>query len=154
MSGLQPTGHEQAVRQAQQVVGLYGDPDVTWGISLEAVFDASVDLTGLEERVRAVVAEHPHLGDVPVLEEVAPQDWAARREESTSAPFGADGRLVRLLADTTRTRFMVTAHHGVCDGLGMIALMNALTGRHLVSSARGVGEMPPARNFLLSSTLR
>lgn len=154
MSAAEAPRQDEAVQQALQVVGLYGDPDVTWGISLEAVFEAPVELTGLDERLHAAVATYPHLGRVPVLEEVPAADWSTRRESSASAPFGEDARLVRLLVDSSRTRFFVTAHHGVCDGLGLIALMNVLTGRHLVSSARGVGEMPAQQNFLVSSVLR
>lgn len=154
MSGAEGAGRDEALQQALQVVGLYGDPDVTWGISLEAVFDAPVALDGLDDRLRSAVATYPHLGAVPVVEEVAPEQWSARRESSASAPFGDDARLVRLLVDSTRSRFFVTAHHGVCDGLGLIALMNVLTGRDLVSGARGVGEMPAQQNFLVSSVLR
>ncbi|QCC77055.1 hypothetical protein [Nocardioides daphniae] len=144
----------EALRMARAVVGLYGDPDVTWGISLEATFEAPVDLTEVDARIAALVAEHPHLGVLPTLQRVAPQAWADERERSASAPFGDDGLLVRLLASEDATRFFVTAHHGVCDGLGLIAVMSAVVGRPLTSSARGVGDRTSSQSFLVSSVLR
>lgn len=144
----------EALRMARAVVGLYGDPDVTWGISLEATFDAPVDLAEVGARINALVAAHPHLGVVPTLQVVGEDEWADVREQSASAPFGDDGHLVRLLASQDATTFFVTAHHGVCDGLGLIAVMSAVVGRPLASSARGVGERTSSRGFLLSSVLR
>lgn len=143
----------EALRRAREVVGLYGDPDVTWGISLEVTFTDSVDLTGAGERLARMVAAHPHLGVVPTLERVLPVDWAIARERSASHDFG-DGRLVRILVSQDSRHFFVTAHHGVCDGLGLIAIAAQVTGRDLRPSARGVGDRTSNRGFLASSVLR
>lgn len=143
-----------AAHRAKEVVGLYGDPDVTWGISLEAVFSEPIDLDGLGPRLRGLVAEHPHLGQVPEVERVAPEQWAHAREASASADFSPETGLVRVLVSTDARSVFVTAHHGVCDGLGLIALVAAVSGRPLTSSARGVGNRPAAQGFLLSSVLR
>ena len=143
----------EAIRKAKQVVGLYGDPDVTWSISVEAGFDAPVDLDGLEERLRRLVDDHPHLGGVPALEWIDDDEWATAREASASHDF-ADGRLVRLLASRGRRTFFVTAHHGVCDGLGLLAIVSALVGREVRSSARGVGDRESSQSFLTSSLIR
>lgn len=145
--------NEAALQRAREVVGLYGDPDVTWGISLEVSFDAPVDLTGAAPRLAAMVGEHPHLGPVPTVRLVEAQEWERVREESASADF-SDGRLVRLLASSDSRTFFVTAHHGVCDGLGLAAIVSALVGRELTSSARGVGERRSSRGFLRSSVVR
>lgn len=144
---------EAAVRRAQEVVGLYGDPDVTWGISLELSFAEPVDLSGAPTRLAAMVRDHPHLGPVPIVQSVAAEEWARTREESASADF-SDGRLVRLLASSDGRTFFVTAHHGVCDGLGLLAIATSLVGRELTSSARGVGERRSSRSFLVSSIVR
>lgn len=143
-----------AARQAQEVVGLYGDPDVTWGISLETTFVDSVDLGDVTSRLERMVREHPHLGVAPSVEMVGRTEWSSRREASATEGFGPDGRLVRVLVRDDRRAFFVTVHHGVCDGLGMVALTSAVTGREIVSSARGVGERSARRGFLVSSALR
>lgn len=152
-NALRSDSQEEAIRKAKQVVGLYGDPDVTWSISVEAGFDEPVDLAGVELRLRAMVDEHPHLGGVPALEWVDEEDWAIAREASASHDF-ADGRLVRLLASRDRRTFFVTAHHGVCDGLGLLAIVSALVGREIRSSARGVGDRESSQSFLTSSVIR
>lgn len=144
---------EEALRRAREVVGLYGDPDVTWGISLEARFETPVDLDGAPERLARMVAEHPHLGVVPVVERVEPQDWLVMRERSASHDF-ADGRLVRLLVSADGNDVFVTAHHGVCDGLGLLAVVQAVSGREVRSSARGVGDRTSSQSFLVSSAVR
>lgn len=151
-----PDGGEaaDATRQAQEVVGLYGDPDVTWGISLETTFVDQVDLGDVDGRLVDLVRDYPHLGVAPLVETVATEQWQERREESATADFGADGRLVRVLVREDRKAFFVTVHHGVCDGMGMVALTSAVTGRTIVSSARGVGERNARRGFLVSSVLR
>ncbi|MBE7323179.1 hypothetical protein IEQ44_00750 [Nocardioides sp. Y6] len=144
---------EEALRRAREVVGLYGDPDVTWGISLEARFDTPVDLEGAPERLRRMAADHPHLGVVPVVERVASEAWATSREQSASHDF-SDGRLVRVLASDDGRDVFVTAHHGVCDGLGLLSIVTAATGREVRSSARGVGDRTSSQSFLASSLLR
>lgn len=144
---------DEALRRAREVVGLYGDPDVTWGISLEACFDAPIALDGVEDRLTRMVSEHPHLGVVPVVERVADQEWAEAREASASHDF-ADGRLVRVLVSSDARRVFVTAHHGVCDGLGLISVIRTVTHRDLRSSARGVGDRTSSQGFLTSSLLR
>lgn len=145
---------QEAVRRAHEVVGLYGDPDVTWGISLELVFADPVDLTGAPDRLRRLVQDHPHLGAAPLVEEVPVDAWAVRREEAASAPLGTDGRLARVQVSDDRRRLFVTVHHGVADGLGMLAVAEAVVGRPVRSYAKGIGARPARREFLLSSVLR
>lgn len=152
---LPPDDHDaaEALRRAKEVVGLYGDPDVTWGISLEVRFAGPVDLAGADERLGRMVAAHPHLGAVPTVERAASDEWSAARERSASHDF-SDGRLVRVLVSEDSRTFFVTAHHGVCDGFGLIAIASEVTGRELRPSARGVGDRASSRGFLASSVLR
>lgn len=145
---------ETAVRRANEVVGLYGDPDVTWGISLELVFADPLDLSGASSRLRRMVDEHPHVGAVPEVEEVPLDDWYHQREVVASGPLGVEGRLVRIQVDSEHRRLFVTSHHGVADGLGMLAIAEAVVGRPVRSYAKGIGERPARRAFVLSSVLR
>lgn len=146
---------EEAVRRAAEVVGLYGDPDVTWGISLELVFVDPLDLGDVTGRLERLTADHPHVGAVPGLEEVPIAQWYALREEVASAPLGeGDGRLVRIQLSDDRRRLFVTAHHGVADGLGMLAVAEAVVGRPVRSYAKGIGDRAARRPFLASSVMR
>lgn len=148
------TPGEEAVRTALEVTGLYGDPEVTWGISVELVFDGPVDLSGVDLRLADLVREHPHVGAAPEVERVAVAEWDRRREEVATARLGEGGRLVRVLVCDEARRVLVTAHHGVCDGLGLLALASAVVGRTITTSARGIGDREARRSFLLSSILR
>ncbi|MFC6153237.1 hypothetical protein [Nocardioides yefusunii] len=149
-----PESDFDAVRLAHEVTGLYGDPDVTWGISLEAEFETPLDPVQITTRLQGLVAEYPHLGAVPRVERADGEAWDTRREQVASAELGTDGRLVHVLLDDAATRVLITAHHGVCDGLGLVALLSGVAGVPVVSSARGVGETPAPRSFLGSSLLR
>lgn len=143
----------EALRRAREVVGLYGDPDITWGISIEVRFVDAVDLGGMEGRLSRMVAAHPHLGVLPAIERVHPDGWAEARERSATNDF-SDGALVRILVSNDSRTFFVTAHHGVCDGFGLAAVVSELTGRDLRVSARGVGDRTSRHGFLRSSVLR
>ncbi|WP_162794375.1 hypothetical protein [Nocardioides houyundeii] len=143
-----------AVRLAQEVVGLYGDPDAMWGIGVELRFDHPLPLEGVTARLEALVEENPHLGAVPVLERVGTDAWGTRTERSLNARFGDDGRLVRVLVgDGDRTLF-VSAHHGVCDGLGLLAIADAVAQAELRPGARGIGRGTRHRSFLLAGVVR
>lgn len=145
---------EVAVCRANEVVGLYGDPDVTWGISLELAFADPLDLSGSSERLRRLVREYPHLGAVPELEEVPVADWYQEREVAASSRLGVAGRLVRIQVDSEGRRLFVTTHHGVADGLGMLAIAEAVVGRPVRSYAKGIGERSARRAFLFACLLR
>ncbi len=143
----------EAAKQAAKVVGLYGDPDVTWGISLEVVLEQPCVLDDAKVRLETLFAGHPHLGPVPLPEPVPVEAWDRRREVSACAPFGPEG-LVRVLVRSDGRAVFVTAHHGVVDGFGLVALTAALLDRDLSPRAKGVGDRRPRRSFLVSSVLR
>ncbi len=142
------------VQQAREVVGLYGDPHSAWGIALELGFDTPLDLTGASERLAGLVRAFPQLGAPPPLEVVDPEAWDGRREDAASREFGEEGRLVRLLVSRDRTTLFVAAHHGVTDGLGLLAIAETVAQRGLGSQARGVADRAPSHSFLTSSVLR
>lgn len=143
---------ESAGHRAREVIGLYGDPDTTWGIALELGFEDPLDASGVEERAGRLVASYPHLGHPPSV--VVTDDWEARREEAAATPYRTDEPLVRLVLGSDGRRLLVAAHHGVCDGLGLVAIADRVSDRGLVSRARGIGDRPAPRSFLASSVAR
>lgn len=143
-----------AGRQAREVVGLYGDPDTTWGICLELGFAAPLTAADVRERVAALVAEHPHLGPRPVLVEAAAGEWDHQREVAAAAPYEVTGPLVRLVLSSDGCRLLVAAHHGACDGLGLVAIADHVSDGGLISAARGIGDRPAPRSFTRSSLAR
>ena len=148
-----PSHHDSAGRQAREVVGLYGDPDTTWGICLELGFSDPLEAAVVRERLAPLVAAYPHLGPAPTLELVG-SDWETRRDELAATPYAVDGPLVRVALSADCTRLFVAAHHGACDGLGLVAIADRLTGARLVSRARGIGDLAAPRSFLRSSIAR
>jgi hypothetical protein len=145
---------ESAGWQAREVVGLYGDPDTSWGIGLELGFDRSFEVDDVARRLGPLVEEHPHLGPRPTLQVVPSAEWDDAREAIASAPYAVDEPLVRLALDDSGRRLFVGAHHGACDGLGLVAVAGLVTGRELVSRARGIGDLPSPHSFLRSSLAR
>lgn len=145
---------DSAGRQAREVVGLYGDPDTTWGICLELGFTAPLVPAAVRERAAALVAEHPHLGPAPEVVEVGLPDWDDLREQAAAAPYDVAGPLVRLLLAADGTRLLVAAHHGACDGLGLVAIADRVSDGGLTSAARGIGDRPAPLSFTRSSLAR
>ncbi|MER6800016.1 hypothetical protein ABT262_49760, partial [Amycolatopsis mediterranei] len=71
---------------AHRVVGLYGDPTVSWSILLEAELGAPApEPEKLRARLAAAVQQYPHLGAVPGIERLT--DLAAVRDRFASAPY-------------------------------------------------------------------
>lgn len=149
-----PQATRGAVEQAHEVVGLYGDPDTHWGFGLELTFTQPPDLSQAQERLAALVESLPHLGVTPEIERYPDTAWAAERERQSSTPFGGDGQLLRVMVSEDDRMFFIAAHHGVVDGLGTLAVAEALTGVALHSHARGIGDQSSSRGFLTSSLLR
>jgi hypothetical protein len=145
---------DSAGRQAREVVGLYGDPDTTWGICLELGFASPLGADQVRERASALVAGHPHLGPGPVIVVAGDEEWDLRREEAAAAPYDVVGPLVRLLLSADGHRLLVAAHHGACDGLGLVAIAESVSGAGLVSAARGIGDRPSPLSFTRSSIAR
>jgi len=145
---------DSAGRQAREVVGLYGDPDTTWGICLELGFREPLVPDQVRRRAAALVERFPHLGPEPVLVVADHAAWEARRAEAASAPYDVAGPLVRLVLSGDGRRLLVAAHHGACDGLGLVAVADQVSDGGLVSAARGIGDRPAPLSFTRSSIVR
>jgi len=134
------------------VVGLYGDPAVSWSVLLEARLAEPPDPDQVAGRLADAAHRHPHLGQPPATRLVPPAGWAAVRADFADRPYGDSEPLVRVAAGTDR--LLVAAHHGALDGLGLLALLGTALGVPIASSARGIGVRPAARGFLTSCVLR
>ena len=142
------------MRHAHEVVGLYGDPASTWGICVELAFSDSLDVERIRQRADQLVVDYPHLGSTPTVSRSVDVQWETTRAGLASTPFTAGAPLVRLAVDESCRRILIAAHHGVCDGLGLVAIADRLTERCITSKARGIGDRAASRHFLASSLRR
>ncbi|WP_134766336.1 hypothetical protein [Nocardioides sp. 1609] len=143
-----------SVRDAQEVVGMYGDPDTTWGICVELRLAGAVDADLVAHRVADLCAREPHLGTPPVVDRPDDARWATARGEVAAAPYGPRSPLLRLALTEDGTGLLVGAHHGAVDGLGLLAVAGTALGRDLRTKARGIGDRAAPHGFLTSSLLR
>lgn len=143
-AGLQP---QDAAARAFAVVGLYGDPDVTWSIAVEARLEQSADAEVFGAGLAALVAAHPHCGLPPAIVTAAAGQWHQVRADLVNIPYTENAPMVRAAVDADGTRVLVAAHHGVVDGLGLLALLSAALGLDLRSNARGVAGSTPRQTF-------
>ncbi|WP_199442721.1 hypothetical protein [Umezawaea beigongshangensis] len=138
--------------RARTVVGLYGDPDASWSILLEAQLTSPVDAPAVLRRVTAATAEHPHLGVPPPVLRPGAAAWPDVRASFADLPHRPGDPLLRLA--TTGDRLLIAAHHGAVDGLGLLALLGLALGEPVRSEAAGVRDATPARSFALSAVRR
>ena len=108
---------------AREVVGLYGDPDTSWGIGIEAglVGDLEPDDTS-----SVACALSPTAIRTSVMSVASP--WPMRPDGTSGAPGSwpspsspvslSSGPRSCRATDPARPRLLVAVHHGVCDGLG------------------------------------
>ncbi len=136
---------------AHRVVGLYGDPTVSWSILLEAGLGvAAPEPEKLRARLAAAVQQYPHLGALPEIERIT--DLPAVRDRFASAPYERAAPLVRVAAgDAT---LLIAAHHGALDGLGLLALLGILLDVPVSSAATGIGARPGGTSFARSAVQR
>ncbi|RSM43608.1 hypothetical protein DMA12_18635 [Amycolatopsis balhimycina DSM 5908] len=138
---------------AHRVVGLYGDPTVSWSILLEADLAAAApEPEKLRTRLAAAIQQYPHLGVLPEIEVTA--DLPAVRDRFASVPYERAEPLVRVAVCTGEPTLLVAAHHGALDGLGLLSLLGILLDVPVSSGARGIGERPGGRSFALSALQR
>ncbi|WP_372664389.1 hypothetical protein [Amycolatopsis kentuckyensis] len=136
---------------AHRVVGLYGDPTVSWSILLEAELGtAAPDPEKLRARLAAAVQQYPHLGAVPENERVT--DLPSTRDRFASAPYERGAPLLRVAAG--ESTLLVAAHHGALDGLGLLSLLGILLDVPVSSGATGIGERTGGKPFALSALQR
>jgi hypothetical protein len=136
---------------AHRVVGLYGDPTVSWSILLEAELGAAApEPEKLRARLAAASRQYPHLGVVPEIERIT--DLPAVRDRFASAPYERGAPLVRVAVG--EPTLLIAAHHGALDGLGLLSLLGILLDVPVSSRARGIGERTGGKPFALSALQR
>jgi hypothetical protein len=112
-----------------------GDPAIAWRILLTAELDRPLD--DATDRLAALHVEQrwPGTGTVHRAPDVGElqRRLGDEREGVVSVGLVPDGRHV-----------VVAAHHSHVDGLGLLAVLAALTGGTVASTARGVGDRPDA----------
>lgn len=143
-----------AARHAREVVGLYGDPDNPWGICAEFGLTDPVSVDELTRNLAALCAARPLLGEAPIVRAVSADAWDDTRADVATMPYGDGEPLLRILLDSRGLRLLVGAHHGVVDGLGLVAVAAAALGRPIDSGAVGIGSRPARHGFLRSSVGR
>jgi hypothetical protein len=144
---------QPAVRRARQVVGLYGDPDVTWSIVLALRLRQPLDPVVVADRLTELNRDHPHLGPPAALEVVA-ADLGGTLDRAANSPYGDDDPLLRVAMTSDGRTVVLGAHHGAVDGLGMLGVAAALTGLPLTSNARGLAADAEPGSFAVRSLHR
>ena len=143
---------DPAVREAHEVVGLYGDPDTGWGIAVDVTI-RGLNTTRAADRLADLCAHQDHLGAAPVLEVVGEADWAAHRAALATIDYGS-AELLRVAVREDGRRLAVGAHHGAVDGLGLMAVAGVALGQELTAQARGIGDRGAQAGFVRSSLAR
>lgn len=141
---------------AREVVGLYGDPDTSWGIAVDvgvAPLVPRLEPEVVVERLAELCALRPHLGAAPEVELVDDGAWSARRTSLAAASYDR-AALMRVAVRDDGRRLAVGAHHGAVDGLGLVAVVAAALGQPLHTRARGIGDRPARSGFIRSSLAR
>lgn len=144
---------DPAVAQARRVVGLYGDPSVTWSVVLALRLREALSPDRIAAAARALVGTHPHLGRAPVVDTWGP-DESATIAEYANRPYADAGPLLRIAVTGDGRGLLVAAHHGVVDGLGLLGVAAALTGMALASNARGIQREAEPTAFVRGSLRR
>ena len=129
---------DPAVHRARLVVGLYGDPGVTWSIVVRLALADRLEAGDATRRAATLHGQHAHLGRPPALELYAAEQRDGILGRLADEPFRDDGPLVRVALDEAGHELVVAVHHGCADGLGLLGYAAALTGHDLPSSARGL----------------
>jgi hypothetical protein len=156
MSGQddRPRGVHPAVVRARRVVGLYGDPSVTWSVVARLGLVAPVAASTVTVAVQGLHAVHGHLGPAPELDRYGPGAGDGVVARFSDTPFGDAGPLTRVALAEDGRELVVAVHHGTADGLGLLGYASALTGLDLPSSARGVPAAAEPRDFVRRSVRR
>lgn len=141
---------DSAVVQARRVLGLYGDPDVSWSIVLGCTFSVPRTPDGVSAAITALTGAHPHLGRPTTLLRYAAEQEDEVLGDLADAAYGDHDPLLRVaLAEDGRT-LLVAAHHGAVDGLGLLGACAGLAGTDLTSSAAGIEREAEPGGFVRS----
>jgi hypothetical protein len=144
----------RASDRARTVVGLYGDPTVSWSIILEARLLSFVDPLSARERLCAATRTYPHLGAPPRIEPIVAADLPVVRERFAAAPYGRGEPLLRVAVCADEPVVLIAAHHGALDGLGLLAVLGITADVPISSGASGIGTRTADRSFVASAVKR
>jgi hypothetical protein len=147
-------GVDPAVLRARRVVGLYGDPEVTWSVVLAFRLTAPLDEHSVQARARALAAAQPHLGSEPAVELFEPGGERALLHRFANEPYGDREPLLRIGLASDGLDLVIAAHHGAIDGLGLLGAASALAGEPLTSTARGIPREAEPGGFVIRGVRR
>jgi hypothetical protein len=139
------------VAQARRVIGLYGDPDVSWSIVLAVDLVGAVDPADASAAAGRLVAVHTHLGRAPTVTLFAAGGETSVVDAFANEPYGDHDPLLRAALSADGRTLVVAAHHGAVDGLGLLGAAAALAGVPLTSSATGIEPGAQPAGFLRAS---
>lgn len=122
-----------------------GDPSSSGRILVTAHLAGPAPAPGVLARVLDGLGARHAWGSAGVVEDGDHDAALAARHQLVARAEAAPVHVVR-----TDRALILSAHHAAVDGLGMLALLGALTGGAVSSDARGVGDRPPGRSALVS----
>ena len=145
---------DAAVEQARRVVGLYGDPTISWSIGIQAELAEPVTPAALTGRLGAVVAEFPHFGAAPDVRRIEIEQLGETTTRFLDEQYGDRDPLLRVATTVDSRQLVVAAHHGAVDGLGLLAVVGRLVDASVGSDSRGIGTRRSSQAFVASSMRR
>ncbi|SDX78867.1 hypothetical protein SAMN05421504_103850 [Amycolatopsis xylanica] len=145
---------QSASDQAHSVVGLYGDPTVSWSILIEACLFSVLPAEAVRERLRDATVRYPHLGAPPAVEPIRAAEIPQARARFAERPYDRGAPLIRVAVCTDEPVVLVAAHHGALDGLGLLAVLGIVVDSPLSSGAKGIGARSAGTSFLASAAKR
>lgn len=143
-----------ATDRASAVVGLYGDPTISWSILLRADLDTVVKPAEVRARLSAAAWKYPHLGAAPDVTVACTEELPGVRDRFAMRGYSRGEPLVRVAVGATDPVLLLAAHHGALDGLGTLALLGLALGHPVASGAVGLAGRPAGRTFLSSAVSR
>lgn len=145
---------DDAVGRARRVVGLYGDPDVTWSIVLAVWFGTPRRLDDVAARAARLAAQYPHLGAAPDVAAFGADQEGAVLARFADEPYADHAPLLRVALSEDGRTLLVAAHHGATDGLGLLGAAAVLADADLSSSARGITREAQPTGFVRRTVVR
>ncbi|CRK61366.1 hypothetical protein [Alloactinosynnema sp. L-07] len=130
----------------------FGDPTVSWSILLRADLRTAPDAVAVGRGLADACARYPHLGPPPDVERA--DELSDPRARFAELPYADRAPRVRVAVGTDPPALLIAAHHGACDGLGLLALLSAALGVPVTSAAVGVGDRPSGESFVRSAARR
>jgi hypothetical protein len=143
-----------AVARARRAFLLSGHPNASWSVVLVATVEVPPLASEVRSRLEQVFGSRPDLGPVPDVISVAAGDGGAIRRRFADRPYLDDEPGVRVGLADEGPRVLLAAHHGLLDGLGLVALMGVTLGEPMRSSAKGLGDRSSTRSFGATAVAR